>query len=192
MHPQDLSANSVLNICNFHVFCEAYLRIKPTLNLFAEFYYCNKQIEYSGGPALECGGVTVQKRAKSIFPAPNLTSKVKDWQKSYFYCSLEDIKGEHPLPGFRESRFEFHDSLNLFPKESHQKKNEALIARMKALLAHGLTGRDLTRCWVDWQIQPLSVRDRLRCEYTGKMGLDVFCLERVYSRGVCEGLQEIS
>src|SRR3954467_2151509 len=61
LHPQDLSANSVLNICHFQVFCEAYMQIKPTLSLFAEFYYCNRQTEYSGGPALECGGVTIQK-----------------------------------------------------------------------------------------------------------------------------------
>src|SRR3954463_3636702 len=61
LHPQDLSANSVLNICHFQVFCEAYLQMKPTLGLFAEFYYYNRQTEYSGGQALECGGVTVQK-----------------------------------------------------------------------------------------------------------------------------------
>ena len=37
-HPQDLSANSVLNICHFQVFYEVYLQMKPTLGLFAEFY----------------------------------------------------------------------------------------------------------------------------------------------------------
>ena len=41
-----------------------------------------------------------------------------------------------------------------------------VLGRIKALLAHGLVGTDLTRCWVDWQIQPLSIRDRLMCEYS--------------------------
>ena len=42
LHPQDLSANSILNICHFQVFCEVYLQNKPSLGLIAEFYYCNK------------------------------------------------------------------------------------------------------------------------------------------------------
>ena len=117
---------------------------------------------------MECGGVTIQKRAKSNFPAPKLMSKVKNWQRSFFYCTVESPTGEHPLPGFRESQFEFHDNLNLFPMETHKKRNEPILARMKALLAHGLTGTDLTKCWVGWQIQPLSIRDRLMCEYTGR------------------------
>ena len=40
LHPQDLSANSLLNICHFQVFYEVYLQKKPSLGLFAEFYYC--------------------------------------------------------------------------------------------------------------------------------------------------------
>ena len=152
LHPQDLSANSVLNICHFQVFCEVYLRRKPSLSPFAKFYYCNKQTEHSGGPELERGGLTVQKREKSIFPAPKLTNKVKDWQRSFFYCTVEDIEYEHPLPGFCERRLEFHDGLNLFPTEKMERKNKPILARIKALLAHGLTARDLIRCWVGWQI----------------------------------------
>ena len=168
LHPQDLSANSVLNICHFQTFCEAFLQMKPTMALFAEFYYCNKQTEYSGGPALECGAVTIQKRAKSIFPAPKLLSKVKNWHMSFFYCTVKTPDDEHPYPSFRDDQFAFHDGLNLIPSGDHKKKIEPVIRRMKALLAHGLIGTDLTRCWVSWQIQPLSVRDRLMCEYTGR------------------------
>ena len=35
LHRQDLSANSLLNICHFQVFCEVYLQKKPSLGLFA-------------------------------------------------------------------------------------------------------------------------------------------------------------
>src|SRR4051812_34879296 len=48
-----------------------------------------------------------------------------------------------------------------------KEKLAPLLARMKALLAHGLLGAYLIRCWVGWQIQPLSVRGRLLCEYSG-------------------------
>ena len=104
---------------------------------------------------------------KIYFSSPKLTNKVKDWQMSFFYCNVKDIEDEHPLPGFRESRLEFHDGLNLFPMEKMEKKNKPLLARIKALLAHGLAGRDLVRCWVGGQIQPLSIRNRLMCDYNG-------------------------
>ena len=48
------------------------------------------------------------------------------------------------------------------------KPSVILIARLKALLFHGLEGKDLVRCWVGWQIQPLNIRDRLMCKYNGR------------------------
>ena len=75
---------------------------------------------------------------------------------------------EHPLPGFRESRIKFHDNLNLFPTDEMVKKEKPLIARLKALLFHGLADKDLVLCWVGWKIQPLSIRARLMCKYNGR------------------------
>ena len=31
LHPQDIGLNSVSNLCNFQVFCEAYLQEEPTV-----------------------------------------------------------------------------------------------------------------------------------------------------------------
>src|SRR5664279_3967453 len=50
---QDIGPNSMLNISNFHVFCENYLQMEPDLDLWKEFFYCNKQVECKGGPLLE-------------------------------------------------------------------------------------------------------------------------------------------
>ena len=77
LHPQDLSPNSVLNICHFQVFCEVYLQRKPTLTLFAELFYGNKQTEYSGGPLLECGGISIQRQMRSTYPSMRLSTHVK-------------------------------------------------------------------------------------------------------------------
>ena len=41
------------------------------------------------------------------------------------------------------------------------------LAKLRALLANGLTGIDLVRCWVSWGILPLSRRSSLMYEYTG-------------------------
>src|SRR5215216_348020 len=43
LHPQDIGPNYVSNICNFQVFCEVYLQQEPTVELFREFYYLNRQ-----------------------------------------------------------------------------------------------------------------------------------------------------
>src|SRR4051812_38419168 len=45
LHPQDIGPNSVSNICNFQVFCEVYLQEEPSVDLFIEYYYLNRQIE---------------------------------------------------------------------------------------------------------------------------------------------------
>src|SRR4051812_38194095 len=87
LHPQDLAPNSILNICYFQVFCEVYLQRKLTLTLFAEFFYGNKQTEYNGGPLLECGGIAIQRRTRSMYPSLMLSTYVKTWQKSFFYCT---------------------------------------------------------------------------------------------------------
>ena len=136
LHPQDLSANSLLIIYHFQVFCEVYLQRRPSLGLFAEFYYCKQQTEQNGGQALECGGISIQKHVNTIIPAPKLASKVKDWQRSYFYCTMKVPDGVHPFPSFRESWLVFHDGLNIFPSNEMVKKNKPLITRLKALLSH--------------------------------------------------------
>ena len=62
LHPQDLgpNSNSISNICNFQVFCEVYLQEEPSVELFREYFYLNHQNEYSNGPSLELGGISIQ------------------------------------------------------------------------------------------------------------------------------------
>ena len=45
LRPQDIGPNSVSNICNFQVFCEVYLGEEPSLLLFRELFYLNRQTE---------------------------------------------------------------------------------------------------------------------------------------------------
>ena len=57
IHPQDIGPNSVSNIWNFQVFCEAYLQEGPTIELFRDFFYLNRRTEFVDGPNTELGGV---------------------------------------------------------------------------------------------------------------------------------------
>jgi hypothetical protein len=62
LHPQDIGPNSISNICNFQVFCDVYRQQEPTVELFREFYYLNRQTEFTDGPSLELGGISIQRR----------------------------------------------------------------------------------------------------------------------------------
>ena len=68
LHPQDIRPNSVSNICNFQVFCEVYLQEEPSLELFREFFYLNRQNKFTNGPSLDLGAVSIQSRRDSTFP----------------------------------------------------------------------------------------------------------------------------
>ena len=79
LHPQDIRPNSVSNICNFQVFCKAYLQEEPTIELFRKFYYLNRHTGFTDGPNLELGGVSTQKRKEATFPYAKTPSHPKDW-----------------------------------------------------------------------------------------------------------------
>ena len=78
LHPQDIGPNSFSNIYNFQVFWEVYLQQEPTVELFREFYYLNQQTEFTDGPSLELGGVSIQRQKEATFTTTSLHSHPKD------------------------------------------------------------------------------------------------------------------
>ena len=66
LHPQDIGPNSISNVCNFQVFCEVYLQEEPSVELFREYFYLNRQNEFTNGPNLELGGISIQRRRDAI------------------------------------------------------------------------------------------------------------------------------
>ena len=92
LHPQDIGPNSVSNICNFQVFCEAYLREEPTVDLFRDFFYLNRQTEFKDGPNTKLGGVSIQKRKDVSFPHAKHHTHPKDWNQTWFYWIRLQLK----------------------------------------------------------------------------------------------------
>ena len=83
---QDLGPNPISNMCQFQVFCKAYLQMEPWVTLFWYFFHLNRQTEFSNGPSLELGGVNVQRCRDSLFPSLAKPSHPKGWAESWFYC----------------------------------------------------------------------------------------------------------
>ena len=164
--------SGVLNIRNFIVLCEVYLQIAPSLPLFLEFFYCNKQPEQKSGPLLECGGVAIQHRKDTLFPSMKLLSHPKGWQKSFFHCEDTSLKVNPACwvtlpPGLVSI-------MKAFASDQGRANMETVFGRIKALLGHGLLGTDLLKCWMGWRIQPNSVRPRLLHEYTARLTMNFF------------------
>ena len=115
---------------------------------------------------MQCGTVALQRRLNSVFPKPVFPNRIKDWQKTFFYCKDTSPEGEPKLPLFSESRLEVTPTMKARCSEAARPKVESLIIRIQALLSHDLENMDLVRCWTTWKIQPLSPRTRLICTYT--------------------------
>ena len=146
LRPQDIRPNSVSNICNFQVFCEVYLEEEPSLELFREYFYLNRQNECTNGLSLDLGGISIQRRQGTVFPLIVLTSHPKYWNRTWFYCQDMSPANKKPLPGYcverLDSKFVLPDKLTT----GERKKLIPSIKRINALLGNGLTRVDLTRC----------------------------------------------
>lgn len=168
LHPQDLGPNSIVNLCQFQVLCEVYLQVEPSVTLFREFFYVNKQSETAKVLSLELGGVSFQRRRDTNFPAAQLPSHPKGWNKTWFYCKNTAPEDENPLPGYRPNRLSLSAVYPGWPTPEERAQVNGLCSKLGALVANGLTGIDLTRCWVSWRIMPLSRRPSLMYVYNGQ------------------------
>lgn len=81
------------------------MQMEPTIPLFREFFYLNRQTECADGPSLELDGVTIQRRRDGGFPAASLPSHPKGWTKTWFYCQNTTLADENPLPVTQPSAF---------------------------------------------------------------------------------------
>ena len=73
------------------------------------------------------------------------------------------------MPGYRASRLSNKHHLLDRINTVERKKYMPVFSKIWALMANGLTGIDLVRCWVAWRVLPLSRRPGLMHEYTGKL-----------------------
>ena len=115
LYPQDLGPNSISNLCQFQVLCEVYLQTEPTVPLFREFFYLNRQTECVDGPILELGRVSIQRRRDVVFPGAILPSHPKGWNKTWFYCRNKAPANEKPLPGHRPNRLPMGLEFPIWP-----------------------------------------------------------------------------
>ncbi|XBI77011.1 hypothetical protein VPH35_070182 [Triticum aestivum] len=141
--------NSIAYLAAFVSLCENFLGCRPHWGLFKHIFTCRSQTVKKANPNDErtqviqmCGGLGVQMRGKSAFPAMTLPDSVRGWQSTWFFCQDQPTPGQSTgLPPFSMSRVNKPSSLKVLPEEKAQVK--LLMERVVQLIRDGVTGMDL-------------------------------------------------
>ena len=117
--------NSIAYLAAFISLCENFLGCRPHWGLFKHIFTCRSQTVKKANPNDErtqviqmCGGLGVQMRSKSAFPAMTLPESVRGWQSTWFYCQDRSTSGQSTgLPPFSMSRVNKPSSLKVLLEE---------------------------------------------------------------------------
>ena len=111
--------NSIAYLAAFVSMCENFLGCRPHWGLFKHIFTCRSQTVKKASPDDErtkviqmCGGLGIQMRSKSTFPAMTLPESVRGWQSTWFYCQDIATPGQSTgLPPFSFDRVQTPSSL---------------------------------------------------------------------------------
>jgi hypothetical protein len=174
LQPHHLTANAVMILSCFVTFCEAYLGVWPTLELFKLFFQFRKQTYPAPGvPAVdkittEVGGCTIMPRPKSDFPKIPCLESAKGWNKTFFYIESAPGKGDQiGLPPFILGP---PTSMTNWKSKSKRVGAEVklVLERLNDLLAMGLTADHLVTTFLDRRVSPLQKRPHKMCQMSGR------------------------
>ena len=97
----DLAPNFILNISEFIVMCEAFLRIKPHFGLWLKTF--NVKPKVVNGRQAECGGAMVGKMPNVTWLEGSFVETIKGWQSGWFYITKPRYPKWAVAPEFRSS-----------------------------------------------------------------------------------------
>ena len=167
------SPNTIIYLAAFVSLCENFLGCRPHWGLFKHIFTCRSQSVKKANPSDErtqviqmCGGLGIQMRGKSSFPAITLPESVRGWQSTWFYCKDQPTPGQSTgLPPFSMAHVEKPSALKVTPGEKAEVK--VLVERVVYLIREGVTGMDLLEVFLRRRIQPLQARDHPMWMYSG-------------------------
>jgi hypothetical protein len=149
------------------------LGCRPHWGLFKHIFTCRSQAVKKSNPSDErthviqmCGGLGIQMRGRSTFPAMTLPDSVRGWQSTWFYCKDQPTPGQSTgLPPFSMNRVQPPSTLKVNPEEKAEVN--MLVERVVQLVRDGVTGMDLLEIFLSRRIQPLQARDHPMWMYSG-------------------------
>ena len=137
------------------------------------------------------GGLGIQKRKGSAFPAMTLPGSVRGWQSTWFYCQDVETPGQLTgLPHFSFDRVQTPAPLKVTAGEIMETR--MLVDRVVQLINDGVTGLDLLEVFLSRRIQPLQARDHPMWVYSGPDDTARTHPEEVPSETVASWLRSIT
>jgi hypothetical protein len=101
LQPHHLGANAVMLLSAFVTFCEGYLGVWPTTEIWSQFFHFKAQKAQNGNALMECGAASIYTRPKAGFPKITLPESSKRWQDTFLYARNLDPESDMvDLPPF--------------------------------------------------------------------------------------------
>jgi hypothetical protein len=180
----------------FVTFCEGYIGILPTLELWGQLFYLKLGTRVKGEPA-RCGAcITVQRSGTSgiYFPKTALPKSVKKWQDTYFY-----VRNIYPdsdclnLPAYvaGPSAGE-RDNWGQRPRPVPAVITNILSRLQELVNVGGLKASDLLAAFIHRRICPLQTRPHRICDMTGRRDPCRLLMKRLPTKEVVRHVNDIS
>ena len=171
LQPHHLGANSIAQLSFFATLCEAYLGIRPSLDLFCRFFFIHgRQKSFADGRTepVDCGSAVVYKRSKIVLPALKTPHSIKGWQRTYFY--VRNKKSDEDRVGLLAFSFAPSSKANWDGKGRPGDKDvDMMVQCIEALMKEGLQPEDLTLTWLSHCVRLLQNRAHKMCFMSGRL-----------------------
>jgi hypothetical protein len=180
LQPHHLPANSIIALSSFVTFCEGYLGLEPTVDLWAAFFYLRPSVQQgvsvpvrTAKPLNPCGSAIVIPRLAGPWPKVTCIDTVRKWQRTFFYVKNPSNGADLiNLPAYSAvtppaSNSE-RDYWRIDVNEEDEEISQAL-ARLKGMKDAGLIGEDLVLTYLSRRVSPLQRRLHKICYMSGAM-----------------------
>lgn len=171
LQPHHLPANAITVLSAFVAFCEGYLGLRPTIEIFAKYFQFRKQsIPNPENKELPkdmtpCGAATIIPRKGSIFPRIGVLDSCRKWQRTFFYVKNTTDADRINLPAFQIGAPTEQQDWDYKPVAGTELS--MVHQCLEDFLKEGLTPDDLLRTFISRRVCPLQDRVHKICHMGG-------------------------
>ena len=168
LQPHHLPANAFVSLSAFTSFCEGYLGVWPTVDIWAKYFHLRKQTIPGTKPKLmtACGPVSITPRQGSIFPRITGLDTVRKWQRSFLYVKSAEGHDALNLPEFQIEPPTAELNFGYNPAETIAEL-QTVHETLEDFLKKGLDSDDLLRTFISRRVNPLQRREHKICHMSG-------------------------
>jgi hypothetical protein len=168
-----LPGNAIFNLSTFVAFCEGYVGLWPSIQLWVRLY--NLRINSIQDPEVplpkpivQCGACIVFPRQKSLHVRLSGLESSRKWQKTFFYVNNTGTIDLINLPAYVPGEPSRTNWL-YNPKESHKETNRIVRYIVGLQEVHEPTADDIVRTFITRWVLPLQHRVHKTCQMSGRL-----------------------